>query len=93
MLNDGYFSDFQEKLSSFTMKKLCEIIVIDRYLGSLNKEAVMCMQELAKRRENGDMFDYELFIDNESKKLPIFKIDLNQKMRVGYDLSILKNVK
>lgn len=92
-LSDGYLEDFTKNITKFSIKKLCNIIVADRYLGSLNQEAIMCMEELAKRREAGDEFDYESFIDNELKKLPVFKINLIQKMHVGYDLSVLKGIK
>jgi hypothetical protein len=92
-LNDGYFADFTKNLNQFSMQKLCDIIVVDRYLGSLNQEAIMCMQELAARRENGDVFDYESFIESQLKKLPEFKVNLTQKMHVGYSLSALKGIK
>jgi len=92
-LSDGYLENFTKNIKQFTVKKLCEIVVVDRYLGSLNTEAIACMQELANRREAGDMFDYESFIDNELKKLPIFKMNLTQKMHVGYDLSVLRGIK
>ena len=91
--NDGYFAEFTKNLTQFSIKKICEIIVVDRYLGSLNQEAILCMEELAKRREAGDTFDYESFIDLELKKLPMFKINLIQKMNIGYDLSVLKGIK
>lgn len=91
--DDGYLEDFTKNLNQFSMRKLCEIIVADRYLGSLNKEAVMCMEELAKRRGDGDTFDYETFIETQLKKLPDFKINLTTKMQVGYDLSVLRGIK
>ncbi len=91
--NDGYVENFATNMKQFSMKKLCEIVVADRYLGSLNSEAIMCMQELAERREAGDTFDYESFIDDSLKKLPVFKTNLIQKMHIGYDLSALKGIK
>jgi hypothetical protein len=91
--NDGYFEDFVKNLNQFSMRKLCEIVVTDRYLGSFKREAIMCMEELAKRRAEGDLFDYEDFIDNQMKKLPEFKINLTTKMHIGYDLSVLRGIK
>lgn len=88
--NDGYIAELIENLPQFSVKKLCEIIIVARYLGSMNEEAIRCMEELNKRREAGNTFDYEEFISSEAKKLPEFKIDLRQKMNVGFDLSGLK---
>lgn len=91
--NDGYIEDFINNINKYSMRKLCEIIVIDRYLGSLNKEAIICMEELAARRAAGDMFDYETFIDTQTKRLPEFKINLMDKMNIGYDFSVLRGIK
>ena len=75
-LNDkDIFSFDLEKLkiniSDYSTEKLCEMIVCDRYL-SLNKElTAFCMEELGKRRVNGDDFQFEEFIDKSFKSLPI----------------------
>jgi len=92
MLNtDGYFKIFQQNLSNFSNKKLCEIIITARYFGSMNEESILCMTELAKRRDLGDTFDYESFIEIETHKLPDFKINLKKKIQVGgLDLANIK---
>ena len=56
--------------------KLCDMIIVDRYLGFQQKIAPICMEELAIRRANGDDFQFEEYIEKEYKKLPVldFKI-------------------
>jgi hypothetical protein len=57
-------------LSTAESKNLAAYVVLYRTLG-INKElAILCMQELCKRRENGDTFEYEQFIDDETAKIP-----------------------
>lgn len=91
---DGYQSEFCIKIAQFSNKKLCEIVIVNRYLGSMKNEAIQCMQELAKRRVAGDTFDYETFIETEVKKLPEFKFNLKQKMdMVGFNSLFLKGSK
>lgn len=91
---DGYMCNFTANLTHFSTRKLCEIIITSRYLGFMAKESIMCMEELARRRQQGDTFNYELFIETESKKLPDFKINLKKKMQIGgLDLSLLKGIK
>jgi hypothetical protein len=94
LIIDGYREEFSANLKSFTVKKLCEIIITARYLGSMNGEAVICMEELAKRRAEGELFDYESFIENETKKLPNIQINMKEKMKVGgFDIALLKGIK
>ncbi len=65
----------KDKLLSFDNKKLCAIIVSSRYL-SINKElSILCMEELANRRVNGDNFNYEDYIEQKSKTLPSININ------------------
>jgi hypothetical protein len=91
---DGYKAKFDVNFSEFSAKKLCEIIITARYLGSMNLEAISCMQELARRRAAGDVFDYETFIETEGKKLPDFKINMKQKMQVGgMDIAAIRGIK
>jgi hypothetical protein len=94
LIPDGYKEEFLQNLVQFSNKKLCEIIITARYLGSMSQEAISCMQELARRRSEGDTFDYESLIDTETKKLPDLKINIKEKMKIGgFDLSLLKGIK
>lgn len=56
-------------------QKLCEIIIAQRYFNLEKKISIICMQELAKRRIDGEIFDFESYIENGIKKLP--PLDLN----------------
>lgn len=58
----------------FSNEKLCEMIVCDRYFGFGQKIDIICMEELAKRRAAGDTFDFESYIDQEYKKLPVLNL-------------------
>lgn len=45
-------------------------VVVYRVFGIDKDMAIASMQELVNRRENGDQFDYESFIENEVKAIP-----------------------
>lgn len=63
-----------ENINKFSTKKLCEIIICNRYLGVYADLITKCMEELSKRRENGDDFNFEEFIETEMNKLPNISI-------------------
>jgi hypothetical protein len=60
----------RSKVPSYTSEKLCEMIVCERYFGFHPDVAVMCMEELAKRRIGGDNFSFEDYIENAFNALP-----------------------
>ncbi len=57
-------------ISTSTSKTLAAHVIVYRALGMNKDIAIACMQELAKRKNDGDDFDFEDFIDNELKKIP-----------------------
>lgn len=63
-----------EHFGDYSSVKLCEIIISDRYLGINPDLALACMEELGKRREKGEVFDFEGYIEKEFSDLP--KLDL-----------------
>lgn len=69
------------KVPAHPSKKLCEMIVCDRYLGFNEEISVICMEELAKRRENGDDFNFEEYIENSLKTLPILNFNNGMDIR------------
>lgn len=94
-LEDDEFSELNpeeilEKIPTFSAEKLSDIVIANRYLGLFKELAVAAMQELSKRRESGDDFEYEKYIDKNVKDLP--KLDFEVP---GMDviLSNLKNMK
>ena len=56
-----------------TSKTLAAHIVIFKVLGIDREIAILCMKELARRREYGQDFDYETFIEEELTKIPKMK--------------------
>ena len=65
----------KENVPSFTSVKLCEMIVCNRYFGCFEDVALICMEELAKRRAAGDDFNFEANINDTFSTLP--KLDFN----------------
>jgi hypothetical protein len=72
----------ENKISSET---LCAIIVSYRSLGILKTEAKDAMIELMIRKESGDEFDFEDFINKELEKVPKNNMD-------PHIISFLKNI-
>jgi hypothetical protein len=81
LLKDDYGDDLSEGLvldlekvkkniTEFSSDKLCEIVVSNRYLNFNEEVAVLCMEELARRRQNGDIFTFESVIADKQKELP-----------------------
>ena len=60
----------KNNIPKFSSHKLCEMIVCDRYFGFEKSISIPCMEELSKRRDNGDNFDFENYIDNSYNELP-----------------------
>jgi hypothetical protein len=65
-----------EDVTQFSTQKLCDIIVCYRYLG-LNKDlSIKCMAELGVRRAKGENFDFEFYIDNALKDMPVLDFQM-----------------
>lgn len=62
-------------IPNYTSEKLSEMIAVERYIGFHPEVSVMCMEELSKRRQAGDPFPFEDYIDNSLSGLP--KLDFN----------------
>lgn len=77
-----------KEIDKYSSQKLCEIVASSRYLGALKEEAILCMQELSRRRTSGDNFDFETEIDKIKGNLPDFK-----DMQFTVDLNAFKGVK
>jgi len=81
---DALSNDSLKKLiPTFTSKKLCAIIVSSRYFKLLkNDMQILCMEELASRRDNGEDFKFEEYIDQQFKSLPVLDFSLPSFMDV-----------
>lgn len=70
-LADFNIDVIKSKIPTYSSKKLCEMIVCDRYFGCYKDMAALCMEELSKRRQEGDNFNFEEVINNSMKELPV----------------------
>ena len=59
-----------------TSETLAAHVVIYKTLNMDKEIALLCMKELAHRRELGEDFDYETYIEEEIKKIPKMR-DIN----------------
>lgn len=64
-----------ETPNKLTSEALAAMIVAYRSLGLFKDEAKQAMSELAKRKDQGDDFDFELFIKTKLNEVP--KSDIN----------------
>jgi hypothetical protein len=64
----------KSNVPQYTSEKLCEMIVCDRYFGFEHKISIICMEELAKRRTNGDTFHFESHIEQIQKEMPVLNL-------------------
>lgn len=61
--------DEDESIANATPESLADIVATYRVLKINKSRAAKCMREIAKRRENGDDFDYMARIESHVKKL------------------------
>jgi len=64
------FEEVKKKIPTFDSNKLCQIIVCDRYLNFNRELAVLAMEELSRRRQAGDAFNFESVIEKSLAELP-----------------------
>jgi len=68
-------------LPQYGNQKLCEMIVCDRYFGFEHKISTICMEELARRRAEGDLFAFEVYIEQISKEMPVLDLSGSPDIR------------
>ena len=66
----------QDNVSKYSNEKLCDMIVCDRYFGLEEKISPICMEELANRRLAGDTFNFEHYIEQAYKELPVIDMSM-----------------
>lgn len=79
-------------LPQYPSKKLCEMIVCDRYFGFEHKLSIMCMEELAKRRMAGDTFNFEAHIAEISKEMPELDLSITPDIRAVLNQAISRKI-
>lgn len=67
--------DIKANLPTLPSTKLADLVVANRYLGIYHELSILAMEELAKRRTNGDEFAFEQYIDENFNSLP--KLTMN----------------
>ena len=77
----------QQDLPKYPSDKFADIVIALRYLGLFKQTCVLAMEELANRREKGNDFDYEGYIEMNMKTLP----ELNPKH--GNMVEMLQNLR
>ena len=70
-----------------TNETLCNIIICFQYTGLFEERSLECMEELVRRRENGDDFPFETIIEEGVNKLPKFKLDMKKIFSNGYNIN------
>jgi hypothetical protein len=59
--------EFKERVDKALSSELISYIASYRSLGLNKAQAILCMVELDKRRQNGDTIQYEVEIDNQTQ--------------------------
>lgn len=70
-----------EEISNLTSNSICELIVLLRKFNKNNTDINNLMQELSKRRECGDSFNFESKLKEISKEIE----EINSKMIFSED--------
>jgi len=101
-LDDGSDDDFEEvkldldqikaNLPQYGNEKLCEMIVCDRYFGFEKKVSTICMEELARRRSEGDVFAFEAHIEKISKEMPVIDLSGTPDIRTIINQAISRKI-
>lgn len=79
-------------LPQYGNQKLCEMIVCDRYFGFEKKISTICMEELARRRSEGDTFAFEAHIDQITKEMPVIDLSGTPDIRTILNQAISRKI-
>jgi len=83
----------KENIVNYSNEKIAEMIVCDRYLGLEQKISAICMEELAKRRMAGDTFEFETYIEEAYKSLPVLDFSSSIDLRSILSQAINNKIK
>ena len=59
-----------KNIPKYSVIKLADIIIVHRYFGMYENLSIKAMEELAKRRDAGEVFDFETYIEDNFNALP-----------------------
>lgn len=71
------FNVVKNNISNYNSNKLCEMIVCNNYFKINEDITILCMQELSKRRVDGDLFNFEGYIKSCESELPVINMNFN----------------
>ena len=80
----------KKDINIFSTKKICNIIISNRYLSFDKELNIFCMEELGRRRAAGDNFLFEDYIEEELNKFPQLNINFNKLLNVLNNNSVRK---
>ena len=69
-------NEMKANLPSYKIDKICQIIVCNRYFNFNKELTVFCMEELSNRRQAGDVFNYEEYIETQFNELPVLNFEM-----------------
>jgi hypothetical protein len=75
MIEDKNIEQAKANIPNQSSTKLAEMIVCYRYLGLYKDVSMLAMEELGKRRSDGDEFDYEDYISSKLNTLPKLTVE------------------
>jgi hypothetical protein len=84
--------EMKANIPQFTSQKLCEMVVCDRYFGFEQKISVICMEELAARRLKGEVFNFEGYIEQVSKEMPVLDLSGSPDIRTILNQAISRKI-
>lgn len=79
-------------LPQYSNEKLCEMIICDRYFGFEQKISTICMEELARRRAAGNIFNFESYIEQTSKEMPVLDLSGTPDIRTIINQAISRKI-
>jgi hypothetical protein len=92
LLDNNKENQILSNISSSPSDALCQMVISHRYLNISDKVCQAAMEELAKRRINGDQLDYETAIKEGLSKLPKLPKDgIKMSLNMNDLVSLIKN--
>lgn len=81
----------KQNIEKYASEKLADMIVAHRYLGIFEGTCIIAMEELVRRRNAGDNFQYEKYIETNMATLP--KLEFTKTMNFNSLIQMFKGKK
>ena len=79
--------DIKKKIPDLHSTRLCEIIVSSRYLNLDEDLTIKCMEELGKRRAEGEVLEFENIIEQTLAGMPVLDFNIPDLRKVISNIS------